>query len=241
MAEIFGWMTIADPFANVLYAAAGWDGVVIDAQHGQFDERAMVATLLALPAPRPRRLVRIAANDAALVGKALDSGADGVIVPMVNSAADAVRLAQAAWYAPRGARSFGPALALLRAGSQPYGDFVARQQVLAMIETREALDTVAAIAAVDGITGLFVGPNDLALTLGLPAGSDREEPALLDAFGRVVAAARAQGKTSGIFCASAAYARRMAAIGFDLVNVGTDAMGLASAAAAAVAGGRDAG
>jgi 4-hydroxy-2-oxoheptanedioate aldolase len=104
-----------------------------------------------------------------------------------------------------------------------------------MIETREALEAVREIVAVPGITGLYVGPNDLALSLGLGAGSDREEPEMMAAFAAILAAAAGAGKTAGIYCASAAYARRMAGLGFTMVTAGSDAALLGGAAAVVTA------
>jgi 4-hydroxy-2-oxoheptanedioate aldolase len=232
MAQINGWMSIPNAYANAVFATAGWDSVTLDAQHGLYDERALFECLHALSAATPRRFVRVAANDPALIGKALDAGANGVIAPMINSADDARRLSEACFYPPAGTRSFGPSLASLRAGARPYMQAAQEIEVLAMIETRAALDQVAEIAAVPGITGLFVGPNDLALSLGFPAGSDREEPALLNAFRVIIGAAAAAGKTSGIYCASAAYAARMASFGFSMVTAGSDTGILAQGAAA---------
>jgi 4-hydroxy-2-oxoheptanedioate aldolase len=233
MTEINGWISIPNPFANLIFARAGWDSVTLDAQHGLFDERSITDTLIVLSAALPRRLVRIAQNDPGLVGKALDAGADGVIAPMINSAEDAGRLAGACWYPPRGARSFGPVLAASRAGAQPYAEFAAGIAVWAMIETRHALSAADAIAAVPGITGLYVGPNDLGLSLGLPPGSDRQEPEMLEAFATVIAAAKSAGKSAGIFCAGPAHAKRMASLGFAMVTAGADAQLLAESAARA--------
>ena len=234
MVEINGWMGIPDAFANMLFARAGWDSVTLDAQHGHFDEAAILRTLQALSASVPRRLVRVLANEPGPIGRMLDFGADGVIVPMVNSAGEARALADACWYPPRGRRSFGPGLAALRAGTLPYAQAAAAISVFAMIETAEALAAVDDIAAVDGVTGLFVGPNDLAMAMGLPPGSDREEPAMLDAFETILAAARRHGKATGIYCATPAYARRMAAQGFTMVTAATDTVALAESAAACV-------
>ncbi len=232
MAHINGWMSIPNAYANAVFARAGWDSVTLDAQHGLYDERALVECLHALSAAAPRRFVRVAANAPALIGKALDAGADGVIAPMINSAADARSLSEACFYPPAGTRSFGPSLASLRAGARPAIQAAQEIEVLAMIETRAALEHVAEIAAVPGITGLFVGPNDLALSLGFGAGSDREEPALLEAFRTIVSGASSAGKTSGIYCASADYAARMASLGFSMVTAGSDTGILAQGAAA---------
>jgi 4-hydroxy-2-oxoheptanedioate aldolase len=235
MAQLNGWMSIPDAYANALFAGAGWDSVTLDAQHGLYDDRSIRDCLHALADKSPRRLVRVPWNDPAQLMRALDLGADGVIAPMIDSVAEAEALAMACWYPPRGRRSFGPGLAAIRAGSRPYEAYAADIQVWAMIETRGGFDAVEAIAAVDGVTGLFVGPNDLALSLGLPSGSNREEPQMLAAFERIVAAARAAGKQSGIFCTKSAYARRMADLGFDLVTVAGDSALMQAAAEAAVA------
>jgi len=233
MVHINGWMSIPDVFANATFARAGWDSVTLDMQHGLFDAASIVPTLLALSAPVPKRFVRVAWNEPGEIGKVLDAGADGVIVPMINSAAEAKQLADACWYPPRGRRSFGPLIASVRAGSIPYQQFAAGIEVLAMIETAEALAAVDAIAAVDGITGLYVGPNDLGLALGLGSGADRGEPAIMDAFRAIVAAAARAGKTAGIYCASPAYGKRMAELGFTMVTVANDAVVLGKGALAA--------
>lgn len=235
MAQLNGWMSIPDAFANATFAAAGWDSVTLDAQHGLFDDRSLRDSLHALGHPAPKRFVRVPWNEPAQVMRALDLGADGVIAPLVNSVADARALAEAAWYPPRGKRSFGPSLAALRAGGHAYEAVAQEIEVWAMVETREALDVVEAIAGVDGITGLYVGPNDLALSLGLPSGSSREEPQMIQAFSRIVAAARGAGKESGIFCVGPAYARRMADLGFTMVTVAGDGALMRAAATAAIA------
>jgi 4-hydroxy-2-oxoheptanedioate aldolase len=102
-----------------------------------------------------------------------------------------------------------------------------------MVETREGLERCEDLAAVDGLDGLFVGPGDLGLALGLGPGQDREEPALRDAIARVLAACRASGKRAGIHAGSTRYAARMAGEGFDLVTVWVDAVAVASTLAAA--------
>jgi 4-hydroxy-2-oxoheptanedioate aldolase len=231
MVQINGWVNIPDAYANAVFAGAGWDSITLDAQHGLFDERALMDTLHALSGKTPRRLVRVAWNEPALVGKALDFGADGVIVPLINSVEEARRLAEAARYPPAGKRSFGPGLAAIRAGGVPYETLVDDIEIWAMIETAEALEAVRGIAEVPGIDGLFVGPNDLALSLGLPPGSNREEPRMIQAFEAIVAAASGAGKMSGIFCTTPAYAARMGRMGFSMVTAGVDSAVMADAAA----------
>ncbi len=238
-ARINGWLMIPDPFANALFARPGWDSVTIDCQHGMFDESAAVHTLHALQSAKPRRLVRVPSNEPGFIGKMLDAGADGIIAPMINSVAEATSLAQACWYSPKGSRSFGPTLAALRSTGLPYEEAAATIEVWAMIETRTAFAAVADIAAVPGITGLFVGPSDLALAFGLRPGPDREETEMIDAYLAIISAARAAGKDCAIYCARPAYALRMAALGFDMVTAATDATALPAAATAAIAAMRE--
>ena len=239
MAQINAWLMIPDPFANALFARPGWDSVTIDCQHGMFDEASAIHTLHTLQAAKPRRLVRVPSNEAGFIGKMLDAGADGIIAPMINNVAEATSLAQACWYSPKGSRSFGPTLAALRNAGLPYEEAAAAIEVYAMIETRTAYAAVAEIAAVPGITGLFVGPSDLALAFGLRPGPDREETEMIDAYLAIIAAAASAGKTTGIYCARPAYALRMAALGFDMVTAATDATALPQAATAAVAAMRE--
>jgi 4-hydroxy-2-oxoheptanedioate aldolase len=150
---------------------------------------------------------------------------------MVEGTAEAEALVAACRYPPRGRRSHGPTRAALRPGADV---FAAAEQavVLAMVETREGLERCEALAAVDGLDGLFVGPGDLGLSLGLGPGQDREEPELRAAFDRVLAACRRSGRRAGIHAGGAGYAARMAGSGFDLVTVWVDAVAIGSTLAA---------
>jgi len=233
MTEKNVWLSIPDALSAMLLARAGFDSVTLDMQHGLFDEAAVAKTLMALGEAQPKRYVRPIANDPAIIGKLLDMGADGLIVPMINSVGDALGLAAARFYPPRGQRSFGPLLAALRTGAAPYAGGAANFEIYAMIETQDGLDAARDIAAVEGITGLF-GPNDLGLALGLGPGSGREEPEALRALVRIAAAAHDCRKRAGTFCSAPTYARRMAEMGFDMVTLASDAASLRAGAAAAL-------
>jgi 4-hydroxy-2-oxoheptanedioate aldolase len=124
-------------------------------------------------------------------------------------------------------------LAQLRAGVGSYEEFAAGIEVLAMIETREALAAVEEILAVDGITGVYVGPNDLGISMGFAPGAERNQPEIIDAFRTIAAAAARCGKTSGIFCVGPAHAKRMVEMGFTMVTAASDARLLAQGAAEA--------
>lgn len=217
-----GWLTIPDAGLVEVVAARGVvDVVTLDLQHGRFDRTSTEAAVRAAAAHGVASLVRLPAVEEALVGYVLDLGVAGVIAPMVSDVATAEALVAACRYPPVGARSFGPVRTALAPGADPVaaaGDAV----VLAMIETGPALERADAIAAVPGLDGLFVGPGDLGLALGLGPAQDREEPAIHDAFARVLGACSAAGVRAGVHATSAAYAEARAADGFALVTVWSD-------------------
>jgi 4-hydroxy-2-oxoheptanedioate aldolase len=220
---LVGWAGLGSGYAAEVLGHGGVDGVCVDLQHGPvFLDRA-VEMLIALSATPAVPLARPSGNDFAEINKLLDAGAYGVIVPLIDTAEDARRLVEAVRYPPRGRRSFGPARGLLYGGA----DYAARADeemlAFAMIETPRGLAHLDAIAAVEGLDGLFIGPTDLSLALGQPpAPKWREEP-LRGAIARIQAAARANGKFAGIFCTSPEMGADMLAAGFDMVVPGNDA------------------
>ena len=217
------WLTIPDTHLAEMVAARGvTEAVTVDLQHGLFDQVSAVQAFRAVAAHGLAPMVRLRGIDAALAGYLLDAGAAGVIAPMVETVAEAEALVAACRYPPRGRRSHGPIRTALRPGADA---FAAAEEavVFAMIETADGLERCEAIAAVPGLDGLFIGPGDLGLALGLGVGQDRAEPELVAAFTRVLAACRSAGKHAGMHAATAGYAARMAAEGFDLVTVWVDA------------------
>ena len=226
------WLTIPDAHLAEMVAARGVaEADTLDLKHGLFDHGTAVHAIRAIAAHGAAPLVRLPAIHPAWIGYALDAGAAGVIAPMVESAEDAETLVGACRYPPKGRRSHGPTRVALRPGSDAFA--AAEQAVIfAMIESREGLERCAALAAVEGIDGLFVGPGDLGLSLGLGPGQDRDEPEMREHFGRIVAACREAGKRAAIHAGSAEYAARMAGEGFDLVTVWVDAVAIASSLAA---------
>jgi 4-hydroxy-2-oxoheptanedioate aldolase len=221
-----GWLTVPDPHLVEVVAAhaAGHDlldALTLDLQHGLFDRARTADAVRAVAAHGLAPLVRLPAVDDAGVGFVLDLGVRGVIAPMVSDAAAAAELVAACRYPPAGRRSFGPVRTALRPGDDPVA---AADTVLAfaMIETADALDRAGEIAAVGGLDGLFVGPGDLGVALGLGPAQDREEPAIHDAFRRVLDACAAAGVRAGVHATRAAYAAARAADGFALVTVWSD-------------------
>ena len=226
-----GWLAIPSGFAAELMSHAGYDSLTIDLQHGVQDYASMIACLQAI-GPMPA-LVRVPWNEPALVGKALDAGAVGVICPMVNTAEQAAAFVSHLRYPPLGQRSNGPIRAALRTPGYQAG---ANADVLAipMIETAEAVANLDAILAVPGVDAIYLGPSDLSISMGGPAALDHEDAAMLALYDRIITAAQRAGVKTGVHCIAPAYAARMRARGFDLVTVDSDAGLLLKAARAAL-------
>jgi 4-hydroxy-2-oxoheptanedioate aldolase len=230
-----GWLAIPSAFAAETMAHAGWDALIVDMQHGVIDYADAVAMLTAISTTDATPMVRVPWLDPGLCMKMLDAGAMGLICPMIETADQARALVEACRYPPLGGRSFGPARARLYAGAD-YGERANDTVlVLAMIETARGVENLEAILAVDGLDGIYVGPNDLSISLGGPAGVDHADGPAADAVRTIGAACRRAGRIAGLFCGSPAHARRMAADGYALVNIGYDAGFLEAGSIAAIA------
>lgn len=225
------WISGDSGYLTEVLSHAGFDAVTVDLQHGMFGVDGALRLLQAVSTSPSVPLVRPSSLDAALIGKLLDGGAYGVICPSIDTPEQAAQLVRACRYPPRGGRSFGPSRGLLYGGSDYVAGFEDEVIVWAMIESAQALANVEAIAQVDGIDGLYVGPNDLSLSLGLSPGSRMPEPVVAEALERVTNAAHGCGRVAGAFCADGEVGAWLAGIGYDMVTPGNDA-GLLRAAAA---------
>lgn len=227
------WNAVEPTPALELAARQGFDYVCVDWQHGLIDYGDVIRGLLVIEAAGgPVPVVRVPENSAADIGKALDAGASAVIVPLVNTAEQARAAVRAMRYpVSGGARSYGPMRAESLFGSNPaeVDDTVA---LFVMVETREGLDNLDEIVAVDGVDGVYVGPYDLSLGLGAEVPL---EPAILPdleaAVERIRSTVEAAGKVSGIHTPDGETAAKRAAQGFRVVTVTTDLNVLARAAA----------
>ena len=177
-----GWMSTADGLIAETMAHAGFDVIVVDMQHGMGigPDRA-VATLQVLSTTDVMPMVRVPWNDPIPIQYVLDSGAYGVVVPMISNREDAVKAAGACRYAPMGYRSNGPTRSRLYFGEDYFEHANDEIICLAMIETEEGVNNLDEIAEVPGIDGFHIGPTDLAISLGLPPGYDLKEPRWVDA------------------------------------------------------------
>jgi 4-hydroxy-2-oxoheptanedioate aldolase len=229
-AQIGLWLGLADPYTAELCATAGFDWLLVDGEHGPNDLRSMLAILQAV-APYPAQpVVRVPQGDAALIKQVLEIGATTLMVPMVESAKQAQALVRAMRYPPAGMRGVGSGLARSsRWSAYPHYLHEANDRLclLVQVETAAALEQLDAIAAVDGVDGVFIGPADLSASmghLGQPAHPD-VRLAIEQAIARILAA----GKAPGILAVDEPLARRYIELGARFVAVGVEATLLARA------------
>jgi 4-hydroxy-2-oxoheptanedioate aldolase len=224
------WSVMPGTIGAEILAKAGADYVCVDQQHGVIDYGSIAPMFQVIRAGGAAPITRVLSNDPFLIMKALDAGSWGVIVPLVNSAEDAARAVSACRYPPQGIRSFGPVLAADVIGSRDPEKLGGEVVCLVMVETREALERVGEIAATPGLDGVYIGPSDLALSLGLPPTLEIMEGEHAAAVQRIREACHEHGIAAGIHAPSGEWARRHAEAGFDLITVATDAPLLRAAA-----------
>jgi 2-keto-3-deoxy-L-rhamnonate aldolase RhmA len=221
------WLTV-DSFRVVeAMVAAEVDFVGIDCQHTMLDENDAARLLRPLVETEIATFVRVQANEASQIGLCLDAGADGVIVPFVNTAADAQRAVAACRYPPDGVRSFGPQHSDL--GRVP-ATIQSRARCFVMLETAEAVDNLEEICATPGLAGTYLGPVDLAIGLGLQDPFEDPPPShFVDAVARIRTATVGAGLVPAIHAMSTARAASNAADGFRMVTLRADFLQLTDA------------
>jgi 4-hydroxy-2-oxoheptanedioate aldolase len=210
----------------------------VDLQHGMLDWGDLRHMLPAISTTDTTPLVRVSSNDPAQIMKALDAGAMGVIVPMVNSRAEALAAIDACRYPPDGGRSFGPIRAALYGGRGYAAEANGQIACIAMIETKEGIENLESIVATPGLDGVYIGPADLALALDLPALGDTDNALHLATVARIRDACKARGVPVGVHTSSLAWARRRMEAGFNFVTLGSDAGFMMQAVAADLAAAR---
>jgi 4-hydroxy-2-oxoheptanedioate aldolase len=219
------WMTSGSADNAEIIADADVDYINIDMQHGLVDYAGVVNVMRALSRSSATVTVRVPWNEPGIIGKVLDAGAMGVIIPMVNTAEQAERAVASCRYAPQGSRSFGP----VRAKSVNGPDYAStandRIACIPMIETVEAISNLDEILAVPGIDAVYVGPADLSLTLGLAPQGDHPDESFQTALATIVSACTVRGIVPGIHASPALTPTRLAQ-GFGMVTVTADLMAL---------------
>jgi 4-hydroxy-2-oxoheptanedioate aldolase len=228
------WCSIPSAGTIEWFCVEGIRYACLDQQHGFFDDPALVDGFRAIERCGVLPFSRVATNVPWMIGKALDAGAAGVIVPMVEDGADAAAAVAACRYPPGGTRSYGPTRAQLFERSATARGF---EDVLCfvMIETERGVNNADEIARTPGLDGVYIGPSDLTLALGSATLAGPESALLHDAIEGIAAACRRHGIIAGIHCVDGASAARFAARGFQLVTCFKDTTLIASAALREVA------
>ena len=213
------WLSIGSPVIAELAGLVGFDWVLIDLEHGSAAEASVPDQLRALRGSRTKAVVRVGAPHADLIARVLDWGAQGIMVPHVNSAADARRIVDAAYYPPRGHRGFSRTVR-----AHDYGMRSTHSTpdpiIMAQIETIEGVNHVDEIARVEGVDVLFVGPADLQLELKHNA--EQAPGDFAQCLDKTVAAAKKAGKEAGILLRDAADLSRHVELGFTYIAVDSD-------------------
>lgn len=230
-AQVGLWLSMASPYLSEVAATAGFDWLLIDGEHAPNDVRSILAQLQAVAPYRAAPVVRAVAGDVALIKQLLDIGAKTLLVPMVDTAEQARALVAATRYPPAGIRGVGSAVVRVSqwSGRADYLD-IADEEVCLLVqaETVTALANLEAICAVDGVDGVFIGPADLAASMGHRGnpGHPEVQAAIENAMRTIIAS----GKAAGTLTSDAALARRYLELGCTFVATGVDVLLFAKAA-----------
>jgi 4-hydroxy-2-oxoheptanedioate aldolase len=224
-ATTFGvWLTIPSTVSAEVAARSKYDYVCIDTQHGAIDYQTSVAMTQAIVLGGGHPIARVPWNEPGIIGKTLDAGIEGVIVPMVNTVSQAEAVVHASRYPPLGSRSYGPVMAGLRRSDHHAWapDGIA---VIPMIETVEAMNNLDSILAVPGIDAIYVGPADLSSSLGLKPQNNDGEKLFDDALVMIANACKRAGVIPGIHTTAPLVARRVEQ-GYRMITVTSDMLAM---------------
>jgi len=239
-APLFGvWAGLGSPLAAELLGRAGFDWVVVDLEHGAATESELLAHLTAIEVTGTAALVRPQSGERLRVGRALDLGAAGIVVPRLDTADQAREAVTFLRYPPDGQRGVALLTRGARLGAIGHGEVASINRDIVgivQIETPSALQEADAIAAIDGVDVLFVGPADLSHSLGVPGRFD--DATYLDGLRSVVDACRAHNKAAGILLYDPATFGPHIEMGFTFVGLGADLAFVANGAKAALAAAR---
>jgi 4-hydroxy-2-oxoheptanedioate aldolase len=223
--SIGSWVSTPETLIAELIASVGFDHVIVDMQHGSIELGTLAPVLQAIAIGGSAGVVRVPWNDHAVIGKTLDLGALAVIVPMVETAEEAARVVAACAYPPNGRRSAGPLRPNLFMASDEPSDWE-RVGAIVMVETTTGLANVEAIAATPGLTGIYIGPGDLAISMGIPvdpgARTEAQAASHAEALETIRLACERHGVASGLYAGDGESARRYLDAGFQIVSASID-------------------
>lgn len=223
-----GWVVGPTLIGPEAYASAGYDYVGFDLQHGYLDDADVALLLRRLEHLPIATAVRVASTDAGPIGRVLDAGADTVLVAMVESAEQAAEAVAATRYPPTGVRSFGPLLPSL--GHDPVA-LEARTSVFAMVETERGVAAVDEICTVPGLSGVYVGPADLAISMGHHPAEAWKHPAVTDVIERIASVTSAVGLIAGTHTGDGRLGKLAARSGFRMITLASESQALRRGAA----------
>lgn len=214
------WLTVGSPVITELASRCGFDWLLLDLEHGYCTESSVLANLQAVREAAVALIVRVGQLDPAWIARVLDWGADGIMLPHVNTASQAEACVEAMRYPPEGKRGFSSSARTYSFGLDKYAEQTAPPLFFAQIETREGVSHADAIAAVPGVDVLFVGPSDL--RMDLDAANKRQTDEFDAALEQVVRAAKASQKMAGILAKSPEDVHRYGQMGFTTLAYGSD-------------------
>ena len=235
------WLSLANTYSAEAISKLGFDWVCIDLQHGMIDYPDLANMLPAISTTNATPIVRVPWNEPYEIMKVLDAGAYGVIVPMVNNRAEALQAVAACRYPPLGNRSFGPIRGALYGGKGYAVEANDNIACIAMIETKEGIDNASDIITTPGLDGIYIGPADLALSMGLPAYGDQPQPEHLVVVKDILALCKHHKVAAGIHTSSLEYAQKYLALGFNFVTLGSESGHMMKNAATELAAARASG
>lgn len=219
---IGGWLNVPNPFVTEVMAAAGWDTLTIDLQHGLIDYDTAVGMLQAMRGTGVVPFARLAWMEPGIIMKMLDAGCMGLIAPMISSGADAEAFVAACRYPPRGYRSIGPTRASLIYGADYIQQADARVTCIALIETAEAIENIEEIARTPGLDALLIGPSDLSRSLVGASSPQFTDPTVSAAIDKVIDAAKRTGRVTGVYALEEADTLAMARKGVQWLPMTAD-------------------
>lgn len=220
---IGAWMNFPSIESAEALASIGWDWICVDTEHGAIDLETAQAMFMAIGQNGTIPIARVPWNDLVWIHRILDAGAYGIVVPMINTPEQAEQAVKAAMYPPEGIRSAGGGRWRFWAGAD-YPRFANQEiMVIVMIEHIDAVNRAEEILSVPGISGCFIGPNDLAWSMGLsPNGPGTKDPSHAEAVAKVLAAAKKVGVPAGIHCSSPEDVNARMEAGFQFLSCMND-------------------
>ena len=232
-AAIGTWLVLGSPITAEIMANLGFDWLVIDTEHGSIDIGTTQSIIQAINTTDTVPMVRVPWNDPMPIKRALDAGAYGLVIPMVNSREEAIRAVRASRYPPAGIRSYGGPRARLYGGLDYFEHANEEIALIVQIEHIDAVNRIDEILSVEGVDGFFIGPSDLAISMGLKPGMDQTDPRHVEAVSKVLASGKKHGVPGGIHVGSPEAVNEHIVQGCQFIALASDERFLRSAASAA--------